>query len=128
MKKGGKRSVKLSGFHRKLAWRLTLTGLVISVVLGVSVWMHERNVIGEAIISRALLGAVHFNAKIDYLIETSGVSDHKAVQRELEEFGARRVPDSKGDFVLVIVYDPGGEVVAELVDADLPNRPRLLAA
>jgi hypothetical protein len=118
MKKGDKRSVKLSGFHRKLALRLALTGLLISFVLGVSVWMHERNVVGEAIISRALLGAAHFNAKIEDLIEASGVSDHEAVQRELEAFGARPVPDPKGDFVLVIIYDTEGRRVAELIETE----------
>jgi len=118
MKRGGKRSVKLSGFHRKLAWRLALTGFLISVVLGFSVWMHERNVVGEAIISRALLGTAHFTAQIETLIEASGVSDREAVQRELEAFGARPVPDPKGDFVLVIVYDTEGKFVADLVDTE----------
>ena len=118
MKKGGKRSVRLSGFHRKLASRLALTGLLISFVLGVSVWMHERNVVGEAIISRALLGTAHFNAKIETLIEASGVSDQEAVQRELEAFGERPVPDPKGDFVLVIIYDTEGKRVAELIETE----------
>jgi hypothetical protein len=54
--------------------------------------MHEHNVVGEAIISRALLGAAHFNTRIDDLIEVLGVSDHEAVQRELEAFGARSRP------------------------------------
>jgi len=118
MKMGGKRSLTLGGFHKKLALRLALTGLLISLVLGVSVWMHERNVVGEAIISRALLGATHFNAKIEDLIEASGVSEHEAVQRELEAFGARPVPNPKGYFVLVIIYDTEGRQVAELVDSD----------
>jgi HD-GYP domain-containing protein (c-di-GMP phosphodiesterase class II) len=108
--------VRLGGFHRKLAWRLALTGFLISMVLGFSVWMHERNVVGEAIISRALLGTAHFNARIEDLLEASGVSDHEAVQRELEAFGGRPVPDPKGDFVLVRIFDTGGEVVAETIE------------
>jgi HD-GYP domain-containing protein (c-di-GMP phosphodiesterase class II) len=116
MKGGGKRSVRLGEFHRKLAWRLVLTGLLISMVLGFSVWMHERNVVGEAILSRALLGATHFNAQIQNLLEASGVSDREAVQQELDAFGASPVPNPKGKFVLVIVYDTDGKVVADLVD------------
>jgi HD-GYP domain-containing protein (c-di-GMP phosphodiesterase class II) len=116
MKMGGQGSVKLSAFHGKLAWRLALAGLFISVVLGDSVWIHQRNVIGEAIIDRALLGAAHFNAQIEPLIDVSGVSDREAVQRELEAFGSRPVPDPKGKFVRVLVYDAGGGVVADLVD------------
>jgi HD-GYP domain-containing protein (c-di-GMP phosphodiesterase class II) len=118
MTKGGKRSVKLSGFHRKLALRLALTGFAISAVLGSSVWIHERNVVGQAIIGRALLGVALFNVKIERLIETSGVSDREQIQRELEAFASRPVPDPKGDFVLVIIYDTGGGIVAELIDKD----------
>ncbi len=123
MKRGGRRSVRLGGFHRKLAWRLALTGFLISMVLGFSVWMHERNVVGEAIISRALLGTARFNAWIEDLLEASGVSDHEAVQRELEAFGGRPVPDPKGDssliqgdFVLVRIFDTEGEIVAETIE------------
>jgi HD-GYP domain-containing protein (c-di-GMP phosphodiesterase class II) len=116
MRKDARSSVRLSGSHRRLAVRLGLTGLVISALLGFSVWMHERNVVGDAIISRALLGANHFNVKIEKLLETSGVSDHDAVQSALEAFGSRRVPDPKGEFVLVRVFDTDGEIVAETVE------------
>ncbi len=117
MKKDGKRSVRLSRFHGKLARRLALAGFLISLVLGFSVWVHERTVVGDAIVSRALLGTANFNAQIEDLIEASGVSDRKAVQRELDEYGTRPgVPDPKGDFVLVTVYDSEGGVVAELVE------------
>ena len=116
MKRGGRRSVRLGGFHRKLVWRLALTGFLISMVLGFSVWMHERNVVGEAIISRALLGTARFNAWIEDLLEASGVSDHEAVQRELEAFGGRPVPDPRGDFVLVRIFDTEGEIVAETIE------------
>jgi HD-GYP domain-containing protein (c-di-GMP phosphodiesterase class II) len=77
--------------------------------------------VGEAIISRALLGAARFNSRIDSLIEASGLSDRKAVQRELEAFGSRPVPDPKGDFVLVTIYDAAGEVVAEVMEAAYPS-------
>lgn len=121
MKRGGTRSVKLGGFHWKLARRLAVTGLLISIVLGLSVWMHERNVVGDAIISRALLGTAHFNARIDSLIEASGMSDREAVQSALEAFGARPVSDPRGDFVLVTIYDEAGEVVAEVMEAEYPH-------
>jgi HD-GYP domain-containing protein (c-di-GMP phosphodiesterase class II) len=116
MKRGGRRSVRLGGFHRKLVWRLAFTGFLISMVLGFSVWMHERNVVGEAILRRAILGTARFNAWIEDLLEASGVSDHEAVQRELEAFGGRPVPDARGDFVLVRIFDTEGEIVAETVE------------
>jgi HD-GYP domain-containing protein (c-di-GMP phosphodiesterase class II) len=121
MRKDAKSSVRLSGFHRKLARRLAFTGLLISVVLGLSVWMHERNAVGDAIISRALLGTAHFNTRIDSLIEASGMSDREAVQHELEAFGARPVPDPRGEFVLVTIYDAESEVVAEIVETEYPH-------
>ncbi len=116
MKTGGKHSVRINTLHRKLACRLALAGLLISVVLGFSVWIHQRNVVGEAIIARAILGTAHFNGRIRPLLDVSGVSDRDAVQRELEAFGSRSVPDPKGKFVLVRVYDLEGGVVADLVD------------
>lgn len=66
--------------HTILAVRLAVAALVITTVLGLTVFFRERNKVGEAIAERPLQGARHFNAKITYLLDVPGPPDHEGLQ------------------------------------------------
>lgn len=116
MKRSARRTMAIRGFHRRLGLRLAGTGIVLSLLFALATWYSARNEVGEAIVERAVQGAIRFNSWIDDLIETSGMSDRAAIQRELEAFWGRRVPDPDGAFVWVDVFDLAGRLVAKRSD------------
>ena len=58
--------------------------ILIATFLALALYIHERNQIGEVVIDRARQVAICFNDQIRNLLDDSGLSDHKALQRELE--------------------------------------------
>ncbi len=66
------RSSSKASIHRILAIRLTITGFIISAVLGLIVIFVERGKVGEVVLDRALQATVHFNAEAGSLLDEPG--------------------------------------------------------
>ena len=79
MRKNPKNHIKISTFHKNLVLRLILIGLIISFIAGSIAWLKERNRIGDAIYTRAIIGASSFNLYIDDLIKAPDWPNKKAV-------------------------------------------------
>ena len=69
------RSSSKASIHSILAIRLTITGLIISAVLGIIVILIERNKVGEVVLDRALQASVHFSTQAGYLLDEPGLPD-----------------------------------------------------
>lgn len=115
MSKQRKHSLK-TFVHRTLVTRLIVTGLIISFVLGVAVLISERNRLSESIISIALQRTELFNTQYIHLFETPGLTDHRTIQRELENFSSSRVKLDIGSVVFVRLYNSDLKTVAEVMD------------
>jgi HD-GYP domain-containing protein (c-di-GMP phosphodiesterase class II) len=101
-----------------LVTRLAITGLVISVVLGLVAIIIEHGKVGEVVLDRALQGAVHFNTQAGYLLDKPGLPDHKGIQRELNAFASRGLKQRIGHFVFVRIFDPDSIIVAKNIDVN----------
>ena len=113
-----KKSFRKTSIHRKLVTRLAITGLIISVVLGLVAIIIERGKVGEVVLDRALQGAVRFNIQAGYLLDKPGLPDHKGIQRELKAFGSHSLKQRIGHFVFVRIFDPDSIIVAKNIDVN----------
>jgi signal transduction histidine kinase len=113
--------------HRILATRLATAGIIISLVLGVAVFLVERGKIGEVVLDRALQGAVHFNGQAGYLLDQPGLPDHEGIQRELDIFVSRGLKLRKSRFarvghnVFINLFDLDRSDVAKYIDRNYAN-------
>ena len=111
-----KNPLKVS-IQRRLLWRLGLGGVFIAIFLAIALYVHERNQVGEVVIDRARQVAIRFNNQIRPLLDDSGLSDHEALQRELEVlFIAGNLKQWIGHLVLAGIYDASGNQVASVAD------------
>jgi signal transduction histidine kinase len=107
-----------------LAWRLAITGLIISVVLGLITILIERDKVGEVVLDRALQAVVHFNAQASYLLDKPGLSDRQGIQRELQDFVSRGLKLRKSRYgrmgysVFVRILDLDRSEVAKYIDSN----------
>ena len=104
--------------HRKLATRLAITGIIISLVLGIAVLLVERGKVGEVVLDRAFQGAAHFNAQASYLLDKPGLPDHQGIQRELNAFASRSLKLRIGHSVFVRIFDLDRSEVAKYIDSN----------
>jgi signal transduction histidine kinase len=107
-----------------LATRLAITGLIISVVLGLIAIIIERGKVGEVVLDRALQAAVHFNVQAGYLLDKPGLPDRKGIQRELQDFVSRGLKLRKSRYgrmgysVFVRIFDIDRSEVAKYIDSN----------
>ena len=118
-----KKSSSKTSIHRILAWRLIITGFIISVVLGLIAIIIERGKVGEVVLDRALQAAVHFNVQAGYLLDKPGLPDRKGIQRELQAFVSRGLKLRKSRYgrmgysVFVRIFDLDRSEVAKYIDS-----------
>ena len=95
---------------------------MISIVLGLIAFLIERDKVGAVVLDRALQAAVHFNVQASYLLDQPGLSDHKAMQLELENFISRRIKllksnyTRKGRSVFIRIFDLDSNEIAKYAD------------
>ena len=106
-----------ASIHRRLIWRLGLGGIFIATFLSLALYIHERNQVGEVVINRARQVSTRFNDQIRHLLDGPGLSDHPALQRELEVlFIAGNLKQWIGHLVFAGIYDADGNEVARVAD------------
>ncbi len=107
-----------------MATRLAITGLIISVVLGLITILIERDKVGEVVLDRALQAVVHFNAQASYLLDKPGLPDRQGIQRELQDFVSRGLKLRKSRYgrrgysVFVRILDLDRSEVAKYIDSN----------
>lgn len=117
MSKRQKHSLK-TFVHKVLVIRLVVAGLVISFVLGLAVFLSERNKVSEKVITLALQRARLFNTRYGYLFDVPGLPDSERIQRKIEKFQSEREKTKFGSVVFVRLYNSDLNTVAETMDKD----------
>jgi HD-GYP domain-containing protein (c-di-GMP phosphodiesterase class II) len=102
--------------HRTLVIRIIVTALLIAFVLGLTVFLRERNRISERVISIALQRTKLFNAQYSHLFDTPGLPDHETIQREMENFRSGREKLDIGTGIFVRLYNSDLNIIAEDMD------------
>lgn len=94
--------------------RLGIAALVISLVVAFVAFLFARVDVQDEIVEIAVGSAAQFNAQIRPLLDSEDVLDRSKIQRELERFASVDVTHRRGRFVLVVVRDKEGRMVARL--------------
>ena len=115
MSKRQKHSLK-TFVHKTLIVRLVLSGVVISLVLGLAVLFSERDKISESVIALALQRTRLFNESVSYMFDVPGLPDHEKIQREADKFRSGRAKLKVGSFVFILLYNTDLKTVAEVID------------
>ena len=118
-----KNTIKIQTFHRNLAMRLAVVGLVVAIVFGFATWWGQGTRIINEVTDRALQGTRLFNDQINYLINTPEWQDKRSIDLELRNFvgdTSRVIKDREGHFVYVGIFDPKFGLLASVVDNDYP--------
>jgi HD-GYP domain-containing protein (c-di-GMP phosphodiesterase class II) len=102
--------------HRTLVIRIIVTAFLIAFVLGLTVFLRERNRISERVISIALQRTKLFNAQYSHLFDTPGLPDHETIQREMENFRSGREKLDFGSVIFVRLYNSDLHTIAEVMD------------
>ena len=117
MSKRRKHSLK-TFVNRILVIRLVVAGLVISFVLGLAVFLSERDKVSEKVIAHALQRARLFNTRYGFLFDVPGLPDSERIQRKIEKFRSERKKLEFGSVVFVRLYNSDLNTVAEAMDKD----------
>ncbi len=118
-----KNTIKIRAFHRKLALRLGILGILAAVLFGVITWFDQSNRIIDKVTNRVLHGTKLFNEQISYLIDIPSWPDKKAIQNELTAFtsrASRNIKEAEGHFVYVGIWDSQFGFLASVIDDDYP--------
>jgi HD-GYP domain-containing protein (c-di-GMP phosphodiesterase class II) len=93
-------------------------GIAVALLLGLAVFLNERNKISERVIALAQQRTKLFNSRFMDLFDIPGLSDHESIQHALENFRSGREQSELGDIVFVIIYNSYLKNVAEVMDRD----------
>ena len=112
-----KHSLK-SFVQRVLVFRLTVAGLVISFIIGLSVFLVERNKVSEEVVDFTLQATSFFNYQNLHLFDAPGLPDHEVILRALQDFISGYAGLKTGHFVLLRLYRTDLTMITEIIDED----------
>jgi len=118
-----KNTIKIRTFHKKLALRLGLVGLVVAAVFGGYTYWSQGEKIIDTVKDRAIQNAKLFTDQINYLINSPGWQETTIIDRELKAFlgdTSRIIKGHEGHFVFASVFNPQFGELASFVDEDYP--------
>jgi HD-GYP domain-containing protein (c-di-GMP phosphodiesterase class II) len=98
--------------------RLIIAGSIIAFILGLAVFLNERNKVSERVVSIALQRTKLFNVQYIHLFDTPGLSDQETIEREIKNFRSDREKLDIGSIVFVRLYNSDVKTVAEVMDKD----------
>lgn len=102
----------LSGIRRRLILRLTLVGVLVSLLAGIAAWQIETARIDENLVGQASLEASHLSDQLRAAGPSASADD------VLAQFIKSRVSSDRDFFVLVERYDPDKRSLGEASLAD----------
>ena len=118
------KTLTLATFHRHLALRVAVAGIVVALCFGGWTWYRQRTQVIDHVLERVISGTRLFNQRIGYLITRPGWPDPKAVQAELEQFlqaAPRRLTEREGRFIYIAIFDREAGTIASQVDDSYPH-------
>ena len=118
-----KNTIKIRAFHKKLAFRLGLVGLVVAAFFGGLTYWHQGEKIINTVTDRAIQNSKLFTDQINYLINSPGWQETTTIDRELKAFfedRSRIIKDHEGHFIFAGVFDPQFGELGYFVDKDYP--------
>ena len=95
-----KHSLK-SFVHRVLVFRLAVAALVISFIIGLSVFLVERNKVSEEVVDFTLQATSFFNYQNLHLFDAPGLPDHEVILRALQDLISSYKKLKTGRFVII---------------------------
>jgi HD-GYP domain-containing protein (c-di-GMP phosphodiesterase class II) len=125
-----RKTITLATFHRHLALRVAVAGIVIALLFGGLTWYRQRAEVIEHILDRVVSGTRLFNQRIGYLTHQPNWPAPEAVQAELDRHlseSSRKLPELEGHFVYVAILDREAGRLAFQVDETYPHADALRA-
>jgi len=118
--------------QRQLLFRMVIAASVISIALGIAVFIVEFNRLGSLINDRAGEIAASFNSQIRHLLDSPGQYSQSKLSQELEMLLiAGKSNQRMGQLVYSRIYDIHGKQIASAIDgqpAQLEDIEKLLQA
>ncbi len=102
-----------SFIHRKLIVRLFLGGTLISVIIGMTIYITRYDYIGDAAIAHAINGIEQLKLRVRIIRQETGSTLMAATQQALDEGPSYRVISPYGQFVYAHFYTPDGNTLAK---------------
>ncbi len=78
--------LRLSVFHRNLAIRIAVVGIIVAVCFGAMTWYQQRKRIITDVVDLVVLGTKLLNQRIAHLADLPNWPDREAIQNELNIF------------------------------------------
>lgn len=124
------KTITLATFHRHLAFRVAVAGIVIALLFGGLTWYRQRAEVIDDILDRVVSGTRLFNQRIGYLTHQPNWPAPEAVQVELDRHlseSPRNLPELEGRFVYIAILDREAGRLAFQVDETYPHADALRA-
>ena len=104
--------------HRTLIYRLIGVGLVLSILIGLTVFFIERNRVSHEAIDFAVGRLSVYSDSYSHLLADPGNLEPRKIHQSIIEFRSTRSHNRLGSFVSVGVNDNQGEIVTEIFDEE----------
>jgi len=109
-------SVDPQRIHRNFVFRICSMGLFIAIVVGTSVWLTEKNKIGQDILWSAKVGFKQLNNRISKLLNNPDDLNSELIHQQIFNAMSERRLNRFGWFVSVGIYTLKGDRVAMVLD------------
>ncbi len=115
--------LRLSVFHRNLAMRIAVVGIIVAVCFGAMTWYQQRKRIITDVVDAAVFGTKLLNQRIAHLADRPTWPDRDAIQNELNiylETTPRGLEAWKGELVYLGIMDEKMDHLASVVNEKYP--------
>ena len=102
--------------RRTLVYRLVAVGLALSLLIGLTVLVIERDRVSQEAIDVAVERLSLFSSRYGHLLADPDNLDPEKINQAFIEFRSARSQDKLGSFVFVGFYDAHGKVITEFFD------------
>jgi len=124
------KTITLATFHRNLALRIAVAGIVIALLFGGLAWYRQRQKVIELVLERVVSGTRLFNQRIGYLTHLPSWPQPELVQAELDRYlstSPRSLSEREGRFIYIGILDREAGRIAFKVDDTYPHIEALQA-
>ena len=113
--------LKRTTIHKKLALRLMIAAVLISVVLGSVAILTQWNLVGETVLNQAMQSSSFLNTSLQTYLDEPEMPDSAGIERSLRTLMSQRVRNRFGRYIVVRVYRSDGTMAAEYLDNSFPD-------
>lgn len=113
--------LKRTTIHKKLALRLLIAAVLISVVLGLVATLNQWNMLGETVLNQAAQNSIFLNTHLLPYLDEPGVPGSADMERSLLTFMTQSARNRFGRHVIVRIYRGDGTRAAGYLDNSYPD-------